>query len=204
MKVQINDLVEFKLLDRMITGMVVSLDKINNKVTVACIETNIGYKTSMDSLAIIKKFNCTLNIIKQDIWKDFDKLDYVCITTNALLNRQGQLIMGKGNALQAARRDRNLATVLGNQLKEKRAVGQFYGLLAYGKYIAFQTKYDWRDNSPIELITRSVEKLTKLANKYPDRTFGLPYPGVNNGNLSKNDVYPLIRKLPPNVTVYYL
>ena len=41
-------------------------------------------------------------LLKQgNIWEDFDNLDYVCITTNSVVKRNGTLTMGAGIALDA-------------------------------------------------------------------------------------------------------
>lgn len=137
-----------------------------------------------------------------DIWKDFDTLDYVCVTTNAMTKSDGNLVMGAGNAKEASLRNKQLKVEFGKQLRDAKKVNRLYGLLAYEKYIAFQTKIDWKNPSTIEIISNSVDMLRRLAQKYPDKTFGLPYPGVTNGKLTVEIVRPLLLSLPNNVTVY--
>lgn len=141
---------------------------------------------------------------KQNIWDDFNVLDYICVTTNAIIKSNGNLVMGAGIAKQASFKEDQLKVIWGKQLQEKGLVNKIYGLLAFNKYIAFQTKLDWKNPSTLEIIRYSTNKLKMLAEKYPDKTFGLPYPGVNNGGLSKQIVRPLLLDLPENVTVYYL
>ena len=145
-----------------------------------------------------------LQFKKGNIWDDFDELDYVCVTTNAITKSDGCLCMGAGNAKQASLREEQLKIQWGKQLREKRLVNRLYGLLVYEKYIAFQTKIDWKNPSTIEIISNSVDKLRRLALKYPDKTFGLPFPAIGNGSLTKDIVYPLLTVLPSNITVYYL
>ena len=141
---------------------------------------------------------------KENIWNDFDSLDYICVTTNAMTKSDGNLVMGAGIAKQASIKESQLKIVWGNQLREKGLINKLYGLLAYNKYIAFQTKLDWKNPSTIEIINYSTNKLKLLAEKYPDKIFGLPYPGINNGKLTKEIVKPLLNDLPNNVVVYYL
>lgn len=145
-------------------------------------------------------------LLKQgNIWNDFDQLDYVCITTNAVSKANGNLVMGAGVALDADKHNPKLKVEFGRQLRERGLFNKFYGLLlAEEKYIAFQTKYHWKNDSPLELVARSTDMLRRLALRYPDRTFGLPFPGVNNGKLNPKDVYPILKQLPDNVTVYHL
>lgn len=199
---KMGDQVEFKYLGHLINGNIVSINRSSNIVTV-CSPDNIPYKTSIDSLSIIKEFNSTLNIIKKNIWDDFDSLSYVCITTNSIVKRNNELVMGAGIALQAAKRDKDLMLGFGRQIIALTKVNQIYGLLVFKKYLAFQTKIHFSNPSTIPLLQYSVDKLTRLANKYPELTFGLPYPCINNGGLTKNIVYPFIKNLPHNVTVYY-
>ena len=142
--------------------------------------------------------------IEKDIWLDFDELDYVCVTTNSTIKTNGNLCMGKGIAKQAANHCPHLPTIFGQLIKLKNKENSIYGLLAYQKYIAFQTKIDWKNTSPLYVIANSLDKLTRLALKYPNNVFGLPYPGINNGGLTKDQVYPLLKQLPSNVIVYFL
>ena len=140
-----------------------------------------------------------------DIFKDVDSLDYVCITTNSTLNKAGELIMGAGIAKDAKTLYPDLPLLYGKQIKEKKVVGGFYGcLLAKEKFIAFQTKLHWKESSPISVVEKSIFMLSRLATKYNDKVFGLPFPAINNGGLSPNDVYPLLIKLPDNVIVYHI
>lgn len=144
-------------------------------------------------------------LLKQgNIWTDFDKLDYACTTTNSVVKRNGELVMGAGHALQAKQRFPGLALDLGKQIQAKGASLGFYGLLLSDKILAFQTKIHFNDNSPIEVVQRSTDMLRRLALKYPEKTFGLPFPGISNGKLNPKDVYPILKQLPDNVTVYHL
>lgn len=132
-------------------------------------------------------------------------IDTYCVTTNAILNKSGHLVMGKGVALDAAKRHPILPFVWGKYLKEHSLVGKPYPLLIWEDHIAFQTKLHWRDSSPLDLVISSIKSLADYAHKNPDKHIALPFPGVNNGGLSPNMVYPhLVEHLPSNVTVYHL
>lgn len=146
-----------------------------------------------------------MQLIQANIWEYADKLDYVCITTNSIVKQNGELVMGAGNALQAKQRVPTLPLDFGDQIKSKNLQGKFYGLLlSHEKYLAFQTKLHYQDESPLDVVSKSVAALERLANKYPDKTFGLPFPGISNGRLSAKVVYPMLLKLPDNVYVYHL
>ena len=147
-----------------------------------------------------------MQLIQDNIWNYAHNLNFICITTNSILNKNGELVMGKGNAKEAKAFAPNLPKDFGDQIKANNLDGKFYGLLVSQnkKFIAFQTKFHWLDNSPIELVEKSCDMLHRLAKKYPDQSFGLPFPGINNGRLRPKDVYPFLQKLPDNVYVYHL
>lgn len=149
-------------------------------------------------------------LLKQgNIFLDDSVLDYICITTNSVLNTKGELVMGKGIALAAKKAVPSLPRLFADSIKLKNKsksdhIQKDYYLVNVGKYIAFQTKRHWREPSPIELVVGSIQRLERLALKYPNFTFGLPFPGVHNGGLTKEQVLPYLHHLPNNVTVYYL
>lgn len=144
-------------------------------------------------------------LLKQrNIWNDHDQLDYICITTNSVVKNNGDLVMGAGNADQARQRIPNIAKLFGDLIIQKGKHMGEYNLVAVGKYIAFQTKIHYSNPSPLEVVQKSCDILNKLARKYPNKTFGLPFPGILNGRLSPKIVYPMLLKLPDNVHVYHL
>lgn len=145
-----------------------------------------------------------MQLIQANIWDYDETLDYICITTNSIVKSNGCLVMGAGNALQASQRVKSLPLDFGTQIREKQVEGQYYGLLVSGKYIAFQTKYNYADNSPLELVARSVDALRRLANRYPEKNFGLPFPGISNGKRTVDEILPMLKTLPSNVFVYHL
>jgi hypothetical protein len=55
--------------------------------------------------------------IKADLWSYWGVADAICITTNGSCDRNGDAIMGRGNALEAAQRFPGLALRLGRQLR---------------------------------------------------------------------------------------
>ena len=146
-----------------------------------------------------------MQLVQANIWEYADKLDYVCITTNSIVKQNGELVMGAGIALKAKQRVPTLPLDFGNQIKSKNLQGKFYGLLlSHEKYLAFQTKLHYQDESPLDVVQQSCNLLNRLAKKYPDKSFGLPYPGISNGRLDPKVVYPFLKDLPDNVFVYHI
>ena len=139
-----------------------------------------------------------------NIFDDFDTLDYVGITTNSMINKNGELIMGAGVAKQAKLHNKHLPLLFGSQIKGNNCVGGYYGVLIQGKYLAFQTKRNWRDNSDIQDVINSINILKNEAMKNGNKVFGLPFPAINNGGLSWKDVIKYLDVLPDNVVVYHL
>lgn len=142
---------------------------------------------------------------KQGNMYDDSGIDVYCVTTNAMLNKHGHLVMGKGVALEAAKKRPILPLAWGKYLQDHNLVGKPYVLIQCMDHIAFQTKLHWRDSSPLDLVISSIKNLAAYAQANPDNHIALPFPGINNGGLSPKDVYPhLVEHLPSNVTVYYL
>ena len=133
---------------------------------------------------------------KGDIFEDEHILDFVCIKTNSILNKNGELVMGAGVAKRAKDLHKELPKLFGEAIKSKNAISGFYGmLLVKDKYVAFQTKVHWKDKSPIDIVKRSISMLGRTAIKYKYNRFGLPFPAINNGGLTVDMVLPYLEKL---------
>lgn len=156
-------------------------------------------------------------ITGRDIWRDVEDRKtprpvILCITTNAQLNKNGELVMGAGIAKQAKERYPNLAVDFGQQLWLKSKVEKWYGLLSSStdyssqggpvRIMAFQTKVKWKDQSSLDLIKYSTAKLTVEAWDHRECLYALNFPGINHGGLLAEMVEPIIAHLPDNVYVY--
>lgn len=58
-----------------------------------------------------------MQLVKGNVFEQLD-LDYVCITTNSILNKNGELVMGAGVALEAKQRFPELPKVYGSKIKK--------------------------------------------------------------------------------------
>lgn len=67
---------------------------------------------------------------------------------------------------------------------------------------AFQTKRDWRTDSTLELIAFSVDILMYWIAINEGKSVYLPFPGIGAGKLKRQDVLPIIERLPSNVTIW--
>lgn len=125
--------------------------------------------------------------IKGNMWNLESEYDAICITTNSVIKANGELVMGKGNALEAVKRYPPLAMLLGKYVKK-------YGNRAFriktsvGNIVSFPTKENWRDNSDIKLIIKSCKELVIMADKFNWNKILLPRPGCGCGGLKWNEV----------------
>jgi hypothetical protein len=135
-----------------------------------------------------------------DIWTTYGNPDSTLfVTTNSTLDRNGHLVMGAGSALHAVWKEPDIKERFGSLVKDS-----FYGILFHPTWdiCAFQTKSFFKHPSNLLIIKDACEQLRILAQEYPDSTFNLCYPGIGFGRLSKEDVHPLLLKLPDNVVVW--
>lgn len=133
-----------------------------------------------------------LNILKNG--------DILCITTNGCIKKNGNAVMGKGIAKQVADKCEAIPKLLGMYLKRygNRCfnLGKYktqYGIIGLA---TFPTKDNWRSNSNIDIITKSVNEVIKMADKFKWTNIYIPAPGCGCGNLDyEKDVEPILNNL---------
>lgn len=115
-----------------------------------------------------------------------------CVTTNGIVKRNGELVMGRGNALQATQRYPQLSRILGSYVETS---GNMVYYLEQFNVASFPVKHNWRDKADIELIKKSCHQLNALLNNL-GRFAVLPRPGCSNGRLYwERDVKPVISQI---------
>jgi len=121
----------------------------------------------------------------------------IFVTTNAVIKRDGCLVMGRGAAAQAARLWSSLARRAGGRI--------IHSMIKYGAITIlrlkderwagiFQVKYHFKDPASLELIEHSCKGLAEIARLNPRRVIRLNYPGIGLGQLSKEQVQPILEK----------
>lgn len=112
----------------------------------------------------------------------------ICVTTNAMIRNDGRAVMGAGVAKAFRDRYADLDKKLAAHLQKN---GNVPGVLANDNncyIVSFPTKNDWRNDSSIDLIIESAEKLVKIADDLNLAKVWLPRPGCANGHLNWPDV----------------
>lgn len=143
-----------------------------------------------------------MKIVYGNLW-DSD-CDIKAVTTNSFVRQDGSLVMGRGAALQAARRFPELPFVAGQKLMWKSGHLSRYGWL----YLAelniglFQVKRHWKDDAELRLIRYATEHLCEFLQRNVAVTVALNFPGVGNGRLSFDLVRPILELLPDRVHLY--
>ena len=137
-----------------------------------------------------------MKIVLGDLWQVEAK--YCVISTNGTVSYNGNAVMGKGVALQAHNRYSGLRKLLGQLILTQ---GNIVHLIPRYNLVAFPTKHHFSKRADIDLIQQSVKELTNLAEQHSDCTFAMPVPGIGAGQLSIEQVWPLLRSLPDNVYV---
>lgn len=136
-----------------------------------------------------------MNEVTGDLWEFHTQNNYVVITTNGNVNSQGLAVMGKGIALQAAKRYPKIREKLGYWLK---TFGNIVYIIPEFTIITFPTKHNWWEKSDLNLIETSciqlVNKIESRINMIGKKVY-LPRPGCENGKLDwETQVKPILSK----------
>ena len=139
---------------------------------------------------------------KSDIWKS--GADYICVTTNGIVKRDGTLVMGAGIAKQARDRVPGIDRALGEGVKAFGNTPMIFNTAGSAPHIiSLPTKHHWKDKSDLELIVKSISHIAKTMR--PTDTVALTRPGCALGGLNwESTVKPAIEPLlDDRFTVYY-
>jgi len=135
-----------------------------------------------------------MKVIKENIWKYHNKDNYIVVTTNGFVKKNGACVMGRGIAQQTRDKFPGFDKKLGKRIKMH---GNNVYFWADEGLITFPTKHLWMNDSDLELIERSAVQLAKefeepyqLGADLPK--IYMPKPGCSNGNLNWKDVEPII------------
>jgi hypothetical protein len=128
--------------------------------------------------------------VQQDLWTI--DADWICITTNGTVKRDGAAVMGRGCALEAKQRFPGIDDLLGQYIQENGNIVQYIARFGNDQLLmAFPVKHHWRENADVKLIERSCSQLVQLYERSYKPRIALPRPGCGNGHLSWDIVKPI-------------
>ena len=123
-------------------------------------------------------------------------------TANSVVRNNGSLVMGAGCAKTVKERYKGIDVLFGDVIENLSVFGLQF-VQWHNMWIgAFQTKVDWKNDSPMDVVQVSIDNLHHVALRRPKHTFHLPCPAVNHGGKDVREILPLLEKLPDNVIVY--
>ena len=154
-----------------------------------------------------------MNSIRANIVDLYKAGKVVCTTTNGFVKKNGEGVMGAGNAKAISNYIPGLKFALGRHINVR---GNVVGFIAE-RVIAFpvkpqsgtinelltncKIKFKKEELVPgfwcradLKLIEKSMEQLNKLIETSNLEEVYLPVPGINNGQLSYTDVEPILKK----------
>jgi hypothetical protein len=132
-----------------------------------------------------------------NLWEE--PADAICITTNGFVKKNGELVMGRGVAKQAAQRYLDLPFIFGKLVREdgnhvhhRREHGPNGDRL----FFTFPVKHNWWEEADLGLIERSAHELVHVTHYMPEvKKVLLPLPGCGNGQLSWREVKPVLEPI---------
>ncbi len=156
--------------------------------------------------------------LQGDLWKIIPA-DAKVITTNGYVKTNGEAVMGRGVAQQAALRWRELPRTLGEILSASGNHVASLGRFSYDptaeerdkihtnlrlptqetfELIAMPVKHLWSQPADLDLILRSRDELLSLVHYKGWQKVVLPRPGCGNGGLSWEVVRPIMANVLDN------
>ncbi len=138
-----------------------------------------------------------------DYSKPIEDNHIVYFTANSTRKKNGELVMCAGNALACKKAYPDAPRRFGNWIQNYVTFHTLHIPCGEGFLGAFQTKLNWRDATPLDLLTDSIVALNLFSRRWANLTFHLPCPAIGYGDMQFDDVIELLKVLPDNVLVYY-
>lgn len=120
------------------------------------------------------------------------------ITTNLFVKRNGEAVMGRGCAREAAQRWPHMPALLGRAILDGGVSTTDLGTWSDEHIVAMPVKHNWWKPADLSLIEHSAQDLADLTTLRKWSTVVLPRPGCGNGQLSWRDVEPVLRNILDN------
>ena len=123
------------------------------------------------------------------------------VTASSFLTSERKLFMGKGLARDLKIKVPGIDKIFGSMILENGGHAGRYGLLNYERWGIFQVRYRFNDKAALELIIFGMEMVREFAQE-TNFIIHLEYPGIGDGDLTKEEVGPIVDTLPGNVYVW--
>ncbi len=122
------------------------------------------------------------------------------VTTNGVIRKNGDAVLGKGQALEAKKLFPGMERQLGEYLRRYGNRAFYMGTRQVGEHltslVTFPTKHHYRDNSDLDLIMRSTVQLKEIAAKFQLSKVYLPPVGCGLGKLTyEKQVRPILQQV---------
>lgn len=122
------------------------------------------------------------------------------VTTNGVIRKNGDAVLGKGQALEAKKLFPRMEQQLGEYLRRYGNRAFYMGTRQVGDHltslVTFPTKHHYRDNSDPDLIIRSAVQLKEIAAKFHLSKVYLPPVGCGLGKLDyAKQVQPILQQV---------
>lgn len=140
-----------------------------------------------------------------NMWDVFGKTDLFLITTNPIVRKDGAAVMGRGIALEAAKKYPEIQRSFGQWLQATDSCRASCGWICTleGQDVGyFMVKNHWASNADPSIISKSVASLLEWMLDFQFERIDLNFPGIGNGKLKREDVLPLLEPLPDNVHIW--
>lgn len=137
---------------------------------------------------------------KGDMWQA--DADAFVITTNGFVKKNGEAVMGRGCAKEAATFWPWLPRELGKHISSSGNVPHcFWKFIVSDSgdkwdLITFPVKHNWWEKADIELIKKNAFTIGFWAEEYSSywKKIAMPRPGCGNGQLNWKNVKPILEK----------
>jgi hypothetical protein len=142
-----------------------------------------------------------MKVVYKDLWDIYASLkpdEFICITTNGSIRRDGCAVMGRGCAYEATQKFPDIQKKLGVLLKS----GNHVHCFPEYKLFTFPVKTTWDQQASLNLIQQSCYELSAYIehSRHVEMAY-LPKPGCDNGRLRWENVEPTIDMILKNLPV---
>lgn len=133
-----------------------------------------------------------------DLWRYGPAEALRAITTNPILKRSGEVVMGRGCAREARDRFPGLARAFAAHIRTQGNVPWIVppALTPGVRLVTFPVKHHWADAADLALVRASAERLRTLLDTTGEPLVIVPRPGCGNGQLDwAGEVRPVLAPL---------